>query len=130
MAPVADDDVISRLEKAAIEAEYRTGVHEDTEAEAKAHIVIRIARMSLGATVTILGVVLLPLPGPGWLIIAAGLAILAQDAAWADRLLRYVRRRVPGVPEDGKIPRSTIATLVTVSAAITAFALWWSLGRG
>jgi uncharacterized protein (TIGR02611 family) len=125
-----DDDVIHRLKKAAIEAEFETGVREDTEAEARAHILVRLARMALGTVVTIVGVILLPLPGPGWLVIAAGLAILAQDVVWAERLLMTVRRRIPGVPEDGQIPRSTLVLIALVAAASTSAALWWSLGSG
>jgi len=45
----------------------------------------------LGTGVVIIGAVLLPLPGPGWLIIFAGLGILATEFAWAQRLLARVR---------------------------------------
>ena len=48
----------------------------------------------LGVAVIALGIVLLPLPGPGWLIVFAGLAILASEFEWAARLLRYARRKV------------------------------------
>ena len=34
---------------------------------------------------------LLPLPGPGWLIIFGGLSILATEYTWAARLLHSVR---------------------------------------
>lgn len=41
-----------------------------------------------GLVVTITGVILLALPGPGWLIIFAGLAIWATEFAWAKSLLK------------------------------------------
>lgn len=41
-----------------------------------------------------LGIVLIPAPGPGWLIVFAGLGILATEFHWAHRLLRYARVRV------------------------------------
>jgi uncharacterized protein (TIGR02611 family) len=50
-------------------------------------IVVTIA----GALVTAIGIVLLPLPGPGWLIIFGGLSILATEYTWAARLLHSVR---------------------------------------
>jgi hypothetical protein len=59
----------------------------------------------------------LPLPGPGWVVIAGGLVILAQDFVWAEKTLRYVRRRAPGIPEDGKIPMSTWITMAVVMFA-------------
>ena len=40
-----------------------------------------------GCAVVVVGVILLPLPGPGMLVILAGLGILATEFEWADRLL-------------------------------------------
>jgi uncharacterized protein (TIGR02611 family) len=40
------------------------------------------------------GVVLLPLPGPGWVVILGGLAVLALEFAWARRLLRFTREQL------------------------------------
>jgi uncharacterized protein (TIGR02611 family) len=44
--------------------------------------------------VIVVGVVLLPLPGPGWGIIFIGLGIWATEFAWARSLLDRVRRWV------------------------------------
>jgi uncharacterized protein (TIGR02611 family) len=41
-----------------------------------------------------LGIVLLPLPGPGWAIIFLGLGIWATEFDWAKSLLRTVRELV------------------------------------
>lgn len=49
----------------------------------------------LGALLVALGVVLLVLPGPGWLLIIAGLALLARRFAWAHGLLARARERLP-----------------------------------
>src|SRR5689334_23442950 len=84
-----------RLREAAIAAEYETGVREDTEEQARASIHVRLARMTLGSLLLLAGVLMLALPGPGWITIAAGLAILAKDVAWADRALERVRKRLP-----------------------------------
>ncbi len=54
----------------------------------------RTAVAVVGTAVVALGVVLLPLPGPGWLIIFAGLAVLATEFAWAQRLLAFARAQV------------------------------------
>ena len=48
----------------------------------------------VGGAVVIVGAVLLPLPGPGWLIIFLGLGILATEFQWARRLLTTCRRFV------------------------------------
>jgi uncharacterized protein (TIGR02611 family) len=55
---------------------------------------VRVVVTTAGVAVIALGIVLLPLPGPGWLIIFSGLAILATEYAWAGRLLRRTRRYV------------------------------------
>ncbi len=119
-----------RVEEAAIAAELDTGEREETIEEAKAHALVRVGRMTLGSIVVIIGIAALPLPGPGWLIIAGGLTILAKDVAWADRLLRYVRKRVPGIPEDGKIPRSSMVTMAVMTLAFASASLWWTFARG
>jgi len=55
------------------------------------------------------GIVLIPLPGPGWLIVFGGLAILATEYVWARRLLNYSRRRV-GQARDVVLRRKPAAT--------------------
>ena len=57
-------------------------------------LVWRIAVTIAGVAVLAIGIALLPLPGPGWLIIFAGLGILASEYEWARRLLRFARRQV------------------------------------
>lgn len=59
-----------------------------------AHAAWRVVVALAGTAVVVLGVVLLPLPGPGWLIIFAGLALLASEFVWAQRLLHFARDRV------------------------------------
>ena len=54
----------------------------------------RIGVTVLGLAIIAVGIVLLPLPGPGWLIIFAGLGLLATEYEWAARLLRYARDEV------------------------------------
>jgi uncharacterized protein (TIGR02611 family) len=54
----------------------------------------RIGVTVVGVAVIAVGIVLLPLPGPGWLIIFAGLGLLATEYEWAARLLAWVRDRL------------------------------------
>jgi hypothetical protein len=46
-----------------------------------------------GGLLTAVGVVLLVLPGPGVVFVAAGLAVLAREYAWAERPLRWASAR-------------------------------------
>lgn len=129
----ADDEAggfTDRLIGAAVEAEFETGVREATVAEAKAHILIRIPRIILGFLIVIIGIIALPLPGPGWLIILAGLGILSIDFVWAARLIKFIRRVIPGIPEDGKIPARTWVIMAVIMLAAGATSVWYYLFDG
>jgi hypothetical protein len=54
----------------------------------------RVAVTIAGFTVVIVGLILVPLPGPGWLIVFAGLAILATEYVWAQKLLNFAKSKV------------------------------------
>jgi len=54
-------------------------------------VVKRVIVSVVGATVLLIGVALLVLPGPAFIVIPIGLAILATEYAWARRWLRKVR---------------------------------------
>ena len=56
----------------------------------------RVAVALIGTAVVVGGIILIPLPGPGWLIVFGGLAILATEFEWAGRLLDFARRKVLG----------------------------------
>jgi hypothetical protein len=117
-------DKRDRLMRAAIEAELDTGERERTQDQAKAGVRRRIARMTAGFALLFLGGLLLILPGPGWLCIAAGLAILSRDVAWAERALAGVRRRLPQ-DSDGKVPKYVIVISVVVMLGGVALSLWF-----
>ncbi len=116
-----------RFREAAIEAELETGEREETRQQAWSGSLRRLIRMSFGAGVVVLGLIMMPLPGPGMLVVATGLAILARDVAWADRLLQKVRKRLPS-DADGKLPRSTIATMILLATAGIAASIWFAVG--
>ncbi|MEC7427431.1 MAG: PGPGW domain-containing protein [Actinomycetota bacterium] len=113
----------NRFEEAAIEAEFETGYREETREEARRGVATRLLRMTSGSLVTIIGVIMMPLPGPGLLVVAVGLGILSRDVAWADRLLQIVRKRLPS-DSDGRLPRSSIVTMTVMALAGIAFSIW------
>jgi hypothetical protein len=55
----------------------------------------RIAILLVGSTVLAIGVALLVLPGPAFIVIPVGLAILAVEFAWARRWLRKAGEFLP-----------------------------------
>lgn len=52
----------------------------------------RIAVALIGGGMVIGGILLIPLPGPGWAIVFAGLAVLATEFVWAERLLGFAKK--------------------------------------
>lgn len=53
----------------------------------------RIAVLVVGSALVVVGLALLVLPGPGILVIIAGLAVLASEFAWAEHLLDEAQAR-------------------------------------
>jgi uncharacterized protein (TIGR02611 family) len=51
----------------------------------------KVAVSSVGATVVVLGIILLPLPGPGMLVVGLGLGILSTEYHWPARLAHRIR---------------------------------------
>jgi uncharacterized protein (TIGR02611 family) len=54
----------------------------------------RVPFAVLGFTVVLIGLALLVLPGPGLLVIAVGLGMLALEFAWAERVLERTLDRM------------------------------------
>ncbi len=115
--PLPDEGFVDRFEQAAIEAEFETGRVEETIAEAKRHILLRLGQ-----------ILMLPLPGPGMLTLAAGLAILAPEVPFARRLLVQVRKRLPSDAE-GKVPLRLVFAGLAVSVVGVGFSIWWTFIR-
>lgn len=57
-------------------------------------IALKIIVAVVGAIVVLVGLALIPLPGPGWLLVIAGLGVWAVEYHWARRLLTFTRRNV------------------------------------
>jgi uncharacterized protein (TIGR02611 family) len=64
-------------------------------------IVRRVIVSVVGATVLLIGIALLVLPGPAFIVIPLGLAILATEYAWARRWLKRVRQMASNVVSGG-----------------------------
>ncbi len=58
------------------------------------HIAWRIGVGLVGGVVTVVGLIMVPAPGPGWLVVFAGLLILSSEFEFAQRLLDFAREHV------------------------------------
>ena len=59
-------------------------------------LTLQIVVALVGLLVVLIGIVLIPFPGPGWLIVLGGLAIWAIEFVWAQRLLSYTKDKLEG----------------------------------
>lgn len=86
----------------------------------------RIVTEVVGWTVVVIGIILWPLPGPGLLIVLAGITILARQHAWARRVLDPLREKAIEAARFGVAtwPRITISALGGVWLAALGV-LWW-----
>jgi len=65
----------------------------------------RIMILVVGSTVLAIGIAMTLLPGPAFIVIPAGLAILAVEFAWARRWLRSARAVLPRRAEGDVLPQ-------------------------
>jgi hypothetical protein len=121
-------DRLEAFEEAAIEAELDTGRREETVEQAKRHLLFRLGRIIVGGVVCFAGLLLLVFPGPGLVVLAIGLAILAQDVPFARRLLDRVRARIPSDAE-GNISKPILYGGLAVSFVAVCTSLWWTFLR-
>ena len=89
----------------------------------------------IGGLVTVLGAIALVAPGPGWLIIFAGLGILASEFAWADKALiktkmlaiKTAQRALP--PDTRKSVIYLIVAVVVIAIAVGAGISYYLFAR-
>lgn len=89
IARYAQDDVHSLRERIA-------GTHWRRRIAARRSINhgYRIGVGIVGGLIVAVGLVTIPLPGPGWLTVIAGLFVLATEFTWAERLLEFTKEHV------------------------------------
>ena len=94
-------------------------------------IIKRILVGIVGGLVTIIGVVALIAPGPGWLIIFAGLGILGSEFAWAARALKTAKGVASRAIDSTKIAKRQQLLIFAVIAfsALALLVIWYAYLR-
>ncbi len=67
---------------------------EGEAAERRSGPVRKVGVAVAGMVVILIGIPMIPLIGPGWLVVFTGLAILASEFEWAGRLRDRIRDRI------------------------------------
>ncbi|MFH9296347.1 TIGR02611 family protein [Streptomyces sp. NPDC017520] len=97
------------------------------------HLSWQVGVFIVGLGVVIAGVLMLVLPGPGWLVIFGGMAIWATEFVWAQLVLRWTKRKVTEAAQralDPKVRRRNIilTTVGLVIMAVLAGIYVWKFG--
>jgi len=106
-------------------------LHERRERHRQRSRPVRWGIALLGALITIVGIVMTgPVPGPGFVIIPFGLALLALEFVWAERLFGKAVMWADRAKEQasnrsrGEKIASVVLTVLAIAAFITAVILW------
>jgi uncharacterized protein (TIGR02611 family) len=106
-------------------------LHERRKVHQERHKVVRAGVVVLGVLVTLAGIVMTgPVPGPGFLVIPVGLALLALEFTWAERLLERAVVWADGAKDQaasrskGEKIASGVAIAIGIAAFVTAAILW------
>ena len=95
------------------------GVRERRRRHLERNRFVRVGFAVFGFLVVLAGVAMLVLPGPGLLVIAIGLGILALEFAWAERLLE---RTVDKMEQGAETVRRASTTQQLMLAGLAAAA--------
>ncbi|MFB7916961.1 TIGR02611 family protein [Streptomyces sp. NPDC056061] len=97
------------------------------------HLSWQVGVFVVGLAVVVAGIIMLPLPGPGWLVIFGGMAIWATEFVWAQLVLRWTRRKVTEAAQralDPKVRRRnvvlTVIGLVIIAVLVGVYV--WKFG--
>lgn len=106
----------------------RLGFGERVRRSRGLRLAYRIGVGVLGGLVLVAGIIMIPYPGPGWLVVFAGLAILATEFAWAERILRYAKSRYDAWNHWLRRQSVLVRAAVVIATAAVVVATLWLLG--
>lgn len=87
----------------------------------------RLVLETLGWILLLVGIAALVLPGPGLLLMVAGLAVLSQQYTWAERALEPVQLRALRAAAEGVETWPRIIASVAGALAVSAVGVVWIL---
>lgn len=91
------------------------------------HLIYRIVVGVVGAAIFVIGLIMVPFPGPGWLVVFLGLAILASEFSWARGLLQRVRHTLKVWNEWVQPQPLGVKGLVLLVTVAAVAAIFWVL---
>ncbi len=81
-----------------------------------------------GFLVVLVGIAAIPLPGPGWMLLYAGVKVLSTQYEWAERWLDPIElRALKGAAEAVETPTRVVLSGIFI-AGVGAFGVLWIVG--
>ncbi|MFI9561304.1 TIGR02611 family protein [Nonomuraea endophytica] len=105
------------------EAARRSGIHgwlDGIRSTRSGALTLKIVIGVIGAVMVIGGLIMVPFPGPGWLVVFAGLAVLATEFHWAHKVLEFGKRTLHAWTQWYKRQGWTVRILVAVVTVAAA----------
>ncbi|ROS23985.1 PGPGW domain-containing protein [Cellulomonas sp. PhB150] len=93
-APAHDDEIAAAEKHHSAIGRRVDALHARVDAVPGGRLGLRIAVGVVGGLLILAGIAMLVLPGPGWLTIFLGLAVLGTEFAFARRINDWLRERV------------------------------------
>lgn len=94
------------------------------------HFLWRVIIGLAGGSVTVIGAIALVGPGPGILIILAGLGILASEFAWAARVMVHTRSYAQRAADKVGMPKWVQLALVAAAAVVSIIVILYLYETG
>jgi uncharacterized protein (TIGR02611 family) len=91
------------------------------------HRIYRAAVGVVGLVIVVGGLIMVPFPGPGWLVVFLGLAVWASEFEWAQRLLHRARSTLKAWSEWLKPQPWWMKGLVLLVTVAAVAAIFWVL---
>ncbi|MEV4891824.1 TIGR02611 family protein [Nonomuraea sp. NPDC050394] len=105
------------------EAARRSGIHgwlDGVRSTRSGALTLKIVIGVIGSVMVIGGLIMVPFPGPGWLVVFAGLAVLATEFHWAHKVLEFGKRTLHAWTQWYKRQGWTVRILVAVVTVAAA----------
>lgn len=104
--------------------------HEDTMKDILSKLPLKTRRALIGFVgwaVLLLGVVMIPYPGPGWVVVFIGLSILASEFDWAKAFHDKLRSKYDAWSDWLKAQPMYIKAIFWILTAVTVIVTVWLL---
>ena len=101
----------------------RGGIHgwlDGIRATRTGAVTLKIVIGVIGTIMVVGGLIMVPFPGPGWLVVFAGLAVLATEFHWEHKLLEFGKRTLHAWTQWYKRQGWTVRVVVLVVTVAAA----------